>query len=142
MPSDWMIEIATVPYRVHCVIFFLPRSPSLESFSKYGHTTVRSCRMIDAEMYGMIPRAKIVMRPSAPPENRFRKPRIVPLAWFVNSAIATGSTPGVGMNAPRRYTASNKNVKMTRLRRSGIEKMFRRLSIIARSPRSCHRPPG
>ncbi len=80
MPIDWTIEITTVPYRVHCVIFFLPRSPSLDSFSRYGHTTVSSCRMIDAEMYGMIPRAKIVMRPSAPPEKRFRKPRIVPFA--------------------------------------------------------------
>ncbi len=98
--------------------------------------------MIDDEMYGMMPRAKIVIRPRAPPENRFRKPRIVPEACLVNSSIAFGSTPGTGMNAPKRYTASSRNVNRTRLRRSGIAKMLRRLSIIGRSPRSDPRPTG
>jgi hypothetical protein len=58
--------------------------------------------MIEAEMYGMMPSAKTVIRPRAPPENRFRNPRTVPSAAFVNSAIATGSMPGIGMNAPSR----------------------------------------
>ncbi len=53
-------------------------------------------------MYGMIPRAKTVIRPSAPPENRFNIPRTVPLAASANSANAIGSTPGIGMKAPTR----------------------------------------
>ena len=32
--------------------------------------------------------------------------------------------PGVGMNAPRRYTASNASVNSTRLRRSGVLKIL------------------
>ncbi len=32
--------------------------------------------MIEAVMYGMIPSAKIAMRDSPPPVNRFRKPRM------------------------------------------------------------------
>src|SRR5947209_14769302 len=34
--------------------------------------------MIEAEMYGMMFRAKIVMRPSAPPENMSNMPRMPP----------------------------------------------------------------
>jgi hypothetical protein len=41
-------------------------------------TTVRSWRMIDAEMYGMIPSAKTVRRRRFPPENRSTMPRSVP----------------------------------------------------------------
>ena len=44
------MEMATVPYRVYCVIFRRPSSPSFDSFSRYGHTTVRSWRMMDAVM--------------------------------------------------------------------------------------------
>ena len=43
-----------------------------------GETAVISCMMIEAEMYGMIPRAKIVKRDSAPPENILNKPRMPP----------------------------------------------------------------
>ncbi len=53
--------------------------------------------MIDAEMYGMIPSAKIVKRESAPPENMLNRPRIPP--WFERkrSASTFGSIPGTGM---------------------------------------------
>ena len=37
-------------------------------------TTVSSCRMIEALMYGMMPSAKIENCSSAPPENRFTRP--------------------------------------------------------------------
>jgi hypothetical protein len=53
-----------------------PTSPSFCSFSSDGETTVSSCRMIDAVMYGMIPSAKIAIRDSPPPVNRLRKPRM------------------------------------------------------------------
>ena len=43
-----------------------------------GTTTDINCMMMDAEMYGMIPKAKIEKRESAPPENMLNKPRIPP----------------------------------------------------------------
>src|SRR5688500_17786712 len=84
--------------------------------------------MIDAEMYGMMPRAKIERRLRAPPEKRSRKPNTPPPIALKNSDRATGSMPGVGMCDPRRYTASRANVKMIRLRRSGMAKMLRTVS--------------
>src|SRR5688572_14260142 len=84
--------------------------------------------MIDAEMYGMIPRANTDRRLNAPPEKRSRKPKTPELTALKNSDRATGSTPGVGMCEPRRYTASSANVKSTRLRRSSIAQMLRTVS--------------
>ena len=37
--------------------------------------------MMEAEMYGMMLSAKIVMRPSAPPENMSNMPRMPPRCW-------------------------------------------------------------
>jgi hypothetical protein len=42
MPQAWMRQMAIVPYRVYCVIFFRPSSPSFDSRSRYGQTTVSS----------------------------------------------------------------------------------------------------
>ena len=44
-----------------------------------GETAVINCIMIDAEMYGMMPRAKMLKRSSAPPENMLNIFRMVPL---------------------------------------------------------------
>ena len=53
--------------------------------------------MIEAEMYGMMLSAKIVMRPSAPPENMSNMPRMPPaLCWKMSCRIA-GSMPGSGI---------------------------------------------
>jgi len=60
------------------LIFFRPLSPSFFSASSVGTTAVISCMMIDAEMYGMILSAKMVIRPSAPPENMLNMPRMPP----------------------------------------------------------------
>ena len=58
--------------------------------------------MIDAEMYGMIPSAKIEKRDSAPPENTFSRPRIPP-CWPRNSSSSTEALmPGTGMCVPTR----------------------------------------
>ena len=58
--------------------------------------------MIEAEMYGMMLRAKIVMRPSAPPENMSNMPRMPPeFCWKISCRIA-GSMPGIGIYVPRR----------------------------------------
>ena len=54
---------------MYCVILRRPSSPSFESRSRYGQTTVSSCRMIDELMYGMMPSAKIVTCDRLPPEN-------------------------------------------------------------------------
>ena len=97
IPNDCTSDSRTVPNRVYCVIFFRPASPSLLSFSRYGQTTVRSCRMIDAVMYGMIPRAKIVSLEKFPPENMSTKPRIEPPLRSNIAFRALASTPGVGI---------------------------------------------
>ena len=109
--------------------------------SRYGQTTVSSCKMIDAEMYGMMPSAKIVMFDSAPPENRSMKPKKVPCNCAKKSRTAAELIPGVGMLAPIRNTASRPKVNSTLWRRSGMEKMFRMVSIIPRPPEPCPRLP-
>ena len=53
--------------------------------------------MIEAEMYGMMLRAKIVMRPSAPPENMSNMPRMPPALRGKISCRIAGSMPGIGM---------------------------------------------
>ena len=75
---DWTAARPTVRYRLYWVMTFWPCSPSFCSSSSLGMTTVRSCMMIDAVMYGMMPRANTATRLSAPPENRLRKPTTPP----------------------------------------------------------------
>ena len=48
-------------------------------------------------MYGMMLRAKIVMRPSAPPENMSNMPRMPPAFDEKISCRMAGSMPGIGM---------------------------------------------
>ncbi len=54
--------------------------------------------MIDAVMYGMIPRAKMANWVSAPPEKSWRKPTTPPplSAWRFSSSTASRSMPGAG----------------------------------------------
>ena len=82
IPNAWKVASTTVKYRVYCVIFRCPACPSFFSASSCGETIASNCMMIDAEMYGMIPSAKIVK--SAPPENMLNMPRMPP-AWLWNS---------------------------------------------------------
>src|SRR2546425_157716 len=73
--------------------------------------------MIEAEMYGITPIAKIDRRDSAPPENIFTMPRMV-FDWSVkNRATSLGLIPGTGMNVPSRYTtrAPTKNSRRPRI---------------------------
>jgi hypothetical protein len=58
--------------------------------------------MIDEEMYGTMPRAKIPKRDSAPPENMLNMPSRLPDCCSKKSANATGSTPGTGIKVPTR----------------------------------------
>ena len=92
-PVDCMIASPMVTYRVHCVIFFCPTWPSFCHCSSFGMTTPSSCMMIDAVMYGMIPRKKIATLVIAPPENRSRNPTTPPLSALSWSClIAAKST--------------------------------------------------
>jgi len=79
------------------LIFFRPLSPSFFSASSVGETAVNSWRMIDDEIYGMMPSAKIVIRPSAPPENMSNMPRMPPALRAKISCRMCGSIPGIGM---------------------------------------------
>ena len=58
--------------------------------------------MIEALMYGITPIEKMEKRPSAPPENVFRKPSRF-RDWALKMALmASALTPGIGMDAPTR----------------------------------------
>jgi hypothetical protein len=74
----------------------------LDSFSRNGQTTVRSWRMIDAEMYGMIPSAKIVTFFMFPPENMSTSPNQFALFCSKKSTRAWALIPGVGTWLPSR----------------------------------------
>ena len=66
-------------------------------------TTCSSCMMIDAVMYGMIPRKKMATLVMAPPEKRSRNPTTpLLLAWLWRSWIAPKFTYGTGKWAPTR----------------------------------------
>ena len=59
--------------------------------------------MIEAVMYGMIPRAKMAKLVMAPPENRVRKPSTpLWLASLRSVLSAPVSMPGTGRCAPKR----------------------------------------
>ncbi len=65
-------------------------------------TTVSSCMMIDAVMYGMMPSANTATRLSAPPEKRSRKPTTPAPPSLKNFCRASRSTPGTGTYDPNR----------------------------------------
>src|SRR5690606_39873037 len=62
--------------------------------------------MIDAEMYGLLPRANTEERDSAPPENMLTRPRIPPDCELNSWRMASGLIPGTGICVPSRYTTS------------------------------------
>ena len=117
-----------VTYRVHWVILRWPTAPCSCHSSSLGITTPRICMMIEAVMYGMIPRAKMAKLVMAPPENRVRKPSTpLWLASLRSVLSAPVSMPGTGRCAPNRYSTIIRIVNNTLLRRSGTLKMLRRL---------------
>ena len=73
----------TVPYLVYWVIFLLPGSPSFLRAAKCDETLVINCMIIEDEIYGIIPSAKIAILLIAPPANTSNIPKI-PL-WFVST---------------------------------------------------------
>src|SRR5579884_1579790 len=81
----------------------------------------------------MIPSANRAMRPSPPPENRFRSPRMLwPPKFFWIALTAARLMPGAGMCAPRRYRARSSAVKRIFLRMSATRNAPRIVEIISR----------
>ena len=70
MATDCIRARPVVIYLAIWLIFFLPISPSFESCASFGITTCRSCIIMVAVMYGIIPREKTANLESAPPEKR------------------------------------------------------------------------
>ena len=92
--------------------------------------------MIDAVMYGMIPRAKMANCVSAPPENRFRKPSDALGSRLLCSVLdrLVGRRPAPGCARPSRYSAIMSSVNRILFRRSGTLNMFFRLVSNAAAP--------
>src|SRR5678810_541541 len=79
---------------------------------------------IDAEMYGMIPNAKMDACENAPPANVSIKPRIPFLEFDICCAMLSGLIPGKTICAPTRYININARVKRILLRNSSILQIF------------------
>src|SRR5215471_11890948 len=71
-----------------------------------------------------MPRAKTVRRRRLPPAKRSKKPKIEPEPEVKKSSQRCVLIPGVGTWPPSRYTARSPSVNRTRLRRSGMRKIF------------------
>lgn len=59
-----------------------------------------NCITMDAEIYGMIPNAKIDALAKAPPENISRSANNPPLVCSCKAVNALGSTPGITTYVP------------------------------------------
>ena len=107
-PVDWSTARPTVRYLVYWVILDCPAWPSCFSVSSRGITTVSSCRMMLAVMYGMMPSANTDKRSSAWPLSRLTMastPAVelpAAVAAFEQKATFFSSMPGVGSEAPNR----------------------------------------
>ena len=104
-PNDWNADNPTVPQRVYMVSLRRPDSPSFFNAAQAGMTELNICTTMEAEMYGITPRANKEKRLSAPPENMLNM-SIRPPLLDTRRAIASGFTPGTGMNEPKRKTTS------------------------------------
>ena len=139
-PVDWSTARPTVRYLVYWVILACPACPSCFSVSSRGITTVSSCRMMLAVMYGMMPSANTDRRSSAWPLSRFTMastPAVelpAAVAALEQKATFFSLMPGVGSEAPRRNSAMRPSVISSFLRRSGVWNA-RTKAVSMRSPR-------
>ena len=67
--------------------------------------------IIEEEIYGITPKAKIPILPRAPPEKVSNIPRIPDDCCSKNCCKAIGFMPGIGKKVPSRKTISAPNVK-------------------------------
>ena len=94
--------------------------------------------MIDALMYGIIPRENTAQFSSAPPLNKLNSAaRPPPVRWLSevrnHSYKTPWFTPGVVIAAPNRTITMTASVKSMRRRSSGILTVFRNAEIIRSS---------
>ncbi len=124
------------------VILRRPSSPSFEMRSRYGHTTVSSCRMIDELMYGITPEGEDRHpREVAAREHVVQAEHRVPrrLRHHRSAPRCSPRASGCGCRCGRR--PSNASVNSTRLRRSVMAKrFFSGLSIGSSPVRLCAGP--
>ena len=92
-------------------IFLRPSSPSFDQRSKVGTTTVKSCKIMEALIYGVMLMAKIENLLNAPPENISNNPNKLPLVK--SCSIIDALTPGTGMCVPALNTMNMANVNNT-----------------------------
>src|SRR6185437_10412924 len=142
-PVDCRIARPMVRYRVYCVIFVWPAWPSFFRVSSRGMTTVRSCRMMLAVMYGMMPSANTDMYLSALPLSRSticRVPARPELAAALEQIDTFASLmPGAGSDEPNRNKAIMPSEKSSFLRRSGVRNA-RMNAVSMRDPSSSAEP--
>jgi hypothetical protein len=80
--------------------------------------------MIDAEIYGMIPSAKIEALLNDPPRNVFNRPRIPSVLPEPDKLGCVASTPGITIYDPNLKMIKYPIVFRILTRRSSMEKMF------------------
>ena len=123
---------------MYWVILACPACPSCFSVSSRGITTVSSCRMMLAVIYGMMPSANTDKRSSAWPLSRLTicstPAAELVVAAFEQKATFFSSMPGVGSEAPNRNKAMRPRVISIFLRRSGVWNA-RTKAVSMRSPR-------
>ncbi len=105
---------------MYFVITLCPAWPSFFSSLSCVVIDVNSVMIIDADMYGMIPKAKTVNRLNAPPENILNIPRMPPLCESKSFLSSIGSIPGTGICAPKRNMTNAPNKNNRRLLSSPI----------------------
>jgi len=86
--------------------------------SNVSNAVPREMRPLINRVYGVMLMAKTENALKAPPENRSRSPKRVPLSKSL--AICSVSTPGTGMCVPMRKTRNIQRVKRILFRRSDI----------------------
>ena len=113
-------------YCKRCSAFRSPSSisPSLCNFWKEGTAIAINCITMEAEIYGIIPNAKIEALEKAPPENMSNNASNPPLVCSCKAVNALGSIPGRTTYVPKRYIATNKRVVRIRFLRSSIFQIF------------------
>src|ERR671917_605276 len=122
--SDWTAANTRVKYRVYCVIFCCPVSPSLASSCSLGIATVINCITIEAVMYGMIPKAKTLRLLNAPPVKTPKRPVIAFPCVSSPLPSPSRSPPGRATQQPSRYRIRIAAVNMSLRLSSGTLQAF------------------
>src|SRR5690606_6629287 len=84
---------------------------------------------MEAEIYGMIPKAKTEALAKAPPVNAFNKPNKPDSVLLCNFSNLAASIPGKTTCAPKRYTSNRPRVNMILFLNSSIFQTFFSVSI-------------